>query len=223
MSIIVPAWAGEIRAVGFDLDQTLYPDTPEIQRLVRQEIYHIIAEARSCSASKAQTLFETEYARLGRGTLAVQYLLGITDANDIMQGCLERAGVAEVLKYDQRLIDLFRRIKESNRQTFLVTGSSRKNSLSKLLRLGLTFETFDVSLCIDDPDTDKLHGHPFQQIIQRTGFQPREHVYAGDREKIDITPARLAGMRAVYVWGECANADISIPTIYDLETVLVLR
>ncbi len=222
MSLIVP-WASEIKAVGFDLDQTLYPDTPEVQRLVRQEIYHVIANARSCSVDEAQAFFEAEYARLGRGTLAVQYLLGITDANDIMQGCLEKAGVAEVLKYDQRLVDLLRKIKDNDRRTFLVTGSSRKNSLSKLLRLGLTLETFDFSLCIDDSDSDKLHGHPFQQVIQRTGLQPREHVYVGDRERIDITPARMAGMRAIYVWGECVNADASIPTIYHLEDVLGLR
>ncbi len=223
MSILIPSWAGEIRAVGFDLDQTMYPNTPEIEGAVRREIYTFISEQKKCSYQDAQTIFETEYARLGRGTLAVQYIMGISDANDIMQECLEKAGIAEVLQYDEKLVNLFRKIKENDKQTFLVTGSSRKNSSSKLSRLGLSLENFDISFCIDDPDSDKVHGHPFQQIIQKTGLQPREHAYAGDREKVDIIPARLAGMRTVYVWGDCETADVSIPTIYDLETVLGLR
>ncbi len=221
MNLLAP-WANEIKAVGFDLDQTLYPDTPQIQALVRQEIYRLIAGAKNITESEAKNLFEFEYKKLGRGTLAVQNILNISDANDIMQACLEKAGVDKLLKHDTQLVELIKEIK-SSKKTFLITGSSRKNSISKLDKLGLKLDIFDYVLCIDDPNSDKLYGNPFQQIIAKTGFNPKEHVYVGDREKIDITPAKNAGMKAIYVWGECMNADASIPTIYDLKNILGLR
>jgi FMN phosphatase YigB (HAD superfamily) len=45
----------------------------------------------------------------------------------------------------------------------------------------------------------------------------------GDREKVDILPAKALGIRTCMVWAIKPSmvADITIPTVYELSQVLV--
>ena len=66
-----------IKAIGFDLDGTLYTMTPSIQHHVREEIYDLVAATLHVPYPSAKSRFQETYARLESGGRALEEL-GIT-------------------------------------------------------------------------------------------------------------------------------------------------
>ena len=62
------------------------------------------------------------------------------------------------------------------------------------------------------PDPD-----PFLKALELARVSPDEAIYIGDKEETDILGAKAVGMKTIMVWGKSPEADLSIPTIYDLE------
>ena len=50
-----------IKVIGFDLDNTLYPVTPEMQLRIREKIYEKLASGLDISLKQAEQLFEENY------------------------------------------------------------------------------------------------------------------------------------------------------------------
>ena len=77
-----------IKIIGFDLDQTLYPKSPEVNELIQIYLYKKISEIKKVSLLKAKKLFGDLYKN-GRGLSGSQSLkvLGIPAAqNKILRG-----------------------------------------------------------------------------------------------------------------------------------------
>ena len=93
----------EIKAIGFDLDQTLYPKSPEVDEAIQGYIYKRIAEVKGCSLAEGERLFKQHYPNLsGRETMIE---LGIPRAAEIVQEALENADLTPFLKPDFRVLN----------------------------------------------------------------------------------------------------------------------
>jgi FMN phosphatase YigB (HAD superfamily) len=59
--------------------------------------------------------------------------------------------------------------------------------------------------------------------MEKTGLPPVAHLMIGDRERVDLVPAKKLGMKTCLVWAAEPSmvADITLPTVYDLSQVLV--
>ncbi len=207
-----------IKAVGFDLDQTLYPDSPEVQQLVRGEIYRFISETLGIPYEAAEKRFEREYAKIQGGGRTLE-VLGIEDGSERLRDCIVRADVARILKYDKKLVGMLNRMADDY-LLFLITESREEDAKRKLQALGISPELFDFTSYWDTQPLRKHTGTIFPKLFESTGLKAEEHLYCGDRLNDDILPAKKAGMKTVLVGSIHSEADHSIKDIHELEALL---
>ncbi|MFH1307641.1 MAG: HAD family hydrolase [archaeon] len=209
-------------AVGFDLDNTLYPSSDKIQEFIRGEIAREIGQAINVSQEEARELFERLYAEIGSGTrvlkkIAEEYAVEL-DADYIVQSALEQEEVINLVKPDKRLQpfleDIARRV---NGRIDLLTGSQRHVAFGKLERLGVSPSTFVYQIC---GDYSKVNGDMFKEWIRLRQMAPGRLLYVGDNVKADIIPANELGLYTCLVGKEDKRAEFCIETVYDLVEVL---
>ncbi len=210
-----------IKAIGFDLDQTLYQETSETRALVRTEISLLIAGTLHIPVPEAREKFEEAYAKFDAGGQALESL-GIPQGSERIRDCLTRANLSSVLQYDERLVRMMRRI-SAGHFTFLLTESRRDDAERKLRALGLDSAMFDYAAYWDTTPERKHTGTIFPQVFEMSKLHPPQHLYCGDKMNDDILPAKKAGLKTVLVGSQHEAADYCLKTIYELEELLYGR
>jgi len=212
-----------ISVVGFDLDGTLYPGVPEIDNRVRTQIsYKLMKKNPSLeSVEMARAFFEERYAELHTGTRVLREA-GYEDAPEVMDNCLARADVLDLIEPNLDLGKILGKLK-GRYITYLLTSSPRDLSLLKLEKLGINPEVFDYIFYSDFPKEglSKTSGGAFDYAIEKIGLDAGAHLYFGDRKGADILPAKLKGMKTVSVWKEIPEADFFIEEINQIEELLL--
>lgn len=212
-----------ITAIGFDLDQTLYPDDPRIKSAVRNEFYRYISENTDRSYTDAKAAFEEAYARYQESGRAFEEC-GVKNPREAVRDCLGRVDLRGILGRDQSVIDTLRNLRQKYR-LFLITDSRKDNAIAKLHAIGVGTGPFYATIFWDSPgrlgEYRKDDGSAFKyaRLVLR---EPAEHlVYVGNSEKDDILPAKEHGWRTVYVGGKSEAATASIQGIPELEALLL--
>jgi len=201
----------------WDVDGTLYKSEPNLLEAIQHEIYTRVAASLSIPYQEAKSRFLAVYARLGAATVtAVE--LGLD--RGLIQEAVDSVDKTRYLRPDPRLRDMF----EVTLQAFthiIVTNTSRKGTVRTLEVLGLSPNIFQGIVTADDVLQSKPDVEPYAKALEMTGSPVYQHVSIGDREKVDILPAKRLGMKTIFVWGASEAADASVPTVYDVPTVLV--
>ncbi len=212
-----------VRAVGFDLDQTLYPDSAEIQERVRTEIARRILEKRPIvgDIDGARSFFEERYRDLGSGSKVLAEV-GYEQPVFIMDECLTRADILDFIQENPILVNALSQLRNKYEILFLITSSPEYLALSKLQRLGIDHDVFNYAVYSTTEGAGrKSTGRPFSYIQRLTRIPCANHLYIGDSLYSDIIPAKSFGMRTGAVWSTVPEADFSILTINDLERILL--
>ena len=189
----------KIKFVGFDLDQTLYPDTPESKKEYRNTIYVLLAKELKISKATAEKEFEKNYKVLGSGTEAVR-VLGVKNPEQFSALVSRTAKIHHYLARDQRLVDMIEALKEKY-VLFLVSASAKESADLKLNKLGISLKDFKYAVFNDEKGSGKTTGKSFRQLMKLTKAKPQEHVFVGDRDVTDIVPPKKLGMQTIMVWG----------------------
>ena len=201
------------RVVGFDLDQTLYLKSPEVDAAIQTYLYTKIAEHRGVSRDDAAALFRERY-REGRGLggTATLVALGIPNASDIIQEALERADIAEFLKPDPALLALLIAIRGRYGSIDLITGSNRSNAEKKLSHLGIPITLFSHLITADA--APKSTGEAYELWRGRyPNVAPRQFLYIGDRVRSDYETPRRLGIETVLVYVKTPDPKIVCPQL----------
>lgn len=208
-----------VKAWGFDLDHTLWQDSPEIRALQRGEIYKEINKHLDLPLEEAKRTFEETYARLeSAGRALVE--MGIPDGRNLLRDCLKRADISTILERDQRLVDLLDKIQSSADYTFLITESRQDDAERKLRALGIDTHFFNSKFYWDNTTLRKDTGTVYPAIFQMTGLRPEEHVYVGNSLRDDVRPAKEAGLKTILVGSESEEADLSVVSLYELDVYI---
>jgi FMN phosphatase YigB (HAD superfamily) len=211
-----------IESVGFDLDGTLYKSTSEMNDRVRTQIAFRLMDKYSelGDVENARAFFETRYKVLNGGTKVLEEA-GYIDAVNVMDDCLARADVLDLIHHDKNLVGIMRGISLKYEMN-LLTSSPHDLALSKLERLGINPVLFDEIICSDNPNAgSKISGDAFDYMLTLSHFPSSQHVYVGDRKGPDIFPARERGMKTISVWSDIPEADFSVKTINNIEGLLL--
>jgi len=207
----------DVKHLLWDVDGTLYKSEPDLLKAIQHEIYTRIAVGLSVSYEEARKRFLALYARLG-GATATVVELGLN--RRLIPDAVDSVDKTKYLKPDPKLRDMF----EVTLRAFthvIVTNTSRKGTLRTLELLGLSPKIFQGIVTADDVLRSKPDVEPYVKAQKMTGSAAHQHVSIGDREKVDILPARKLGMKTILVWGASQMADVSVPTVYDVPSVLV--
>jgi len=206
-----------VRHLLWDVDGTLYKSRPELVEAIQHEVYKRVAAGLSVPYEEARSRFLAIYDRLG-GATATLIELGLD--RSLIQDAVDSIDKTKYLKPDRRLKEMF----ENRLQSFehiIVTNTSRKGTIRTLEILGLPYKLFQGIITADDVARSKPDLEPYLEALKMTGSPASQHVSIGDREKVDILPAKKLGMRTILVWGASKTADVSVPTVYDVPSVLV--
>lgn len=199
-----------LRAIAFDLDDTLWEVAPVIARAERRLLewlrahYPRIPERYTADDMRAARVQlardEPHHAHdvtyLRRTTLARHARdCGYDDA--LIESIAEAA--FEVFFAARNQLEPYRDVRPALarlRSQFRLATLSNGNA--DLARIGL-HEHFAVSLTAGDVGAGKPDPRGFLAVAERLGVEPGELAYVGDDPHIDVAGARAAGLRAVWI------------------------
>ncbi len=211
-----------IKAVGFDLDQTLYEADEKINSKIRIEVAKVVLKKMPNlkNIERAMEFVENMYKEIGSRTLTLRSL-GFKDAENVIYECFTKADFVDLLKRDDKLVSVLSNLK--NRYvTFLITGTPKDLAIPRLRKLGLDLNLFDKVVFGDSNlNVKKIDGSMFKYFLEQSIYKAIEHVYVGDSLKADIIPAKLVGMKTIAVGRIIDEADFSIDKIYEIEKLLL--
>ena len=212
----------DIKVIGFDLDQTLYPKSSEIDIAIQRYIYKQISKKKNCSLESAKKLFLSYYPGLGGSSTLVKLGFHTKEAEEIVQSALEKADIANFLKPNPKVLKLLKDLKKKYGSLSLITGSCEKLAKARLEKLGIPIELFDLTVF---GDISKRDGSAYKKWFKHfkkkdSLLQPKNFLYIGDRKLSDIDIPIALGMNAVLVNVMEKDSDVKVP---QLSSALELR
>lgn len=207
-----------VKYLGFDLDGTLYQETGDAEKALRREIFQRYAALQNISYVEAFGMIEGRKRIIG-STHRTLGLLGVENAGEFINHCAASIGLDQFLSPDQRLYDLLVKAKEKY-SLFLITNVPQQNAIRRLQKLGLIPSIFNVLIYGDVYRKVEVHAFERSLIELKITHDPWSCLYIGNRVDTDIIPAKLAGMRTIYIGGWIPEADCCLPDIYSLSELL---
>jgi 2-haloalkanoic acid dehalogenase type II len=195
-----------IRAICFDLDNTLWDVWPVIMRAERA-MYDFLAERYP----KTVANLTVEALREVRDAVAHEFPQMRHDFTFLRKQSLRK--LAEMHAYPECLaeeaFEVFIRVRnevtlydevlpalETLRQRFRLFAASNGNADLRKIGIGHLFER---SVAARDVGAAKPDPVIFQKAIEGTGLEPHEVIYVGDDPLLDVVGARRAGMHPVWI------------------------
>lgn len=212
------------KVLGFDLDQTLFPKSPEIDAAIQEYIYEKIAAFKGCTVQEAAILF-SGYYKNGSGLSGTKTLLtlGIPHANDVIQEALENAAIEKFLKPDPAVHQLLQDLSERYNNMDLLTGSSDALARKKLAKLEIPTAFFNTIIAGDR--SSKSSGDAYKLWLSLyPALAPEHFLYVGDRSSSDYEVPKAFGIRSVLVNIAEPKEDIlcpQLPRLTDLRGLLL--
>ncbi|MFH1244829.1 MAG: HAD family hydrolase [bacterium] len=214
-------WIKPIKAVGFDVDGTLYHSPPELQMAVGGKI---VAEAARLLAQDPDELAEEylkrrEQYRSNTMTLNSFGLPG----EEIFQKIWNEIPLEQYIQKDLKLVKLMEKLGREY-QLFIISNGRMVEIKKKLEYIGLEADLFEPLIACYDQGWIKPEPSPFLLAIESLKLQPEEIVYVGDRSDLDVEGAQATGMRTILIGGPSAGsgclADECCETTCDIMSVL---
>jgi HAD superfamily hydrolase (TIGR01509 family) len=201
--------AGDLKAVIFDIDGTLYRQAP----LRRAMLLRLLASAAAHPRRGVQTLRVLRAYRRAQETLrsgavaegvaAAQIRLACEEAtvdSETVVQCVKRWMDEEPLALLRQCVqpgalELLRRCRAEGLR---LAALSDYPAEAKLGAMGMN-DLFDLVLCAQVPEVDVFKPHPrgLLVIVERLGVSAAECLYVGDRADVDAPTADAAGMSCV--------------------------
>jgi len=209
-----------IRVLIWDFDGTLYKPNADLFRAVRESEYQTIINHTDWSRTKVIEEFDKLYKKtIQSATEVTGVLSGITTAQAAgeMEGFFDRR---QFIGRDEQLLALFQTLKAYRH--FILANGIIAHHKETLVLLGLPWETFEDDVTSEIVGETKPSLKGFQYILGKTGLPADVHLMIGDREAVDLVPAKQLGMKTCLVWADTPStvADITLPTVYDVAQAL---
>src|SRR5215203_966480 len=163
-----------IRTVLFDLDGTLIDSL----RLILDSYHHTLAEHGLPPRTDAEWL-------RGVGTPLTVQLAEWRDQIGTLEAMIATYREFNLTHHDRMVtvypgvLDAVRSLRNSGRQTGLVTSKNRHGALRGLSLVGLE-PLMDVLVCADEVSNPKPHPEPVQKAVTLLGADPAIKLYVGD-------------------------------------------
>ena len=223
-----------IRAVAFDLDNTLWDVEPVIARAEIQ-MHHWLRE----HCPRIPERLTADDMRAAREKLAREEPHNAHDFTYLRIASLERHArecgyseeiaerAFEVFFEARNQLDLFADVRPSlDRLRSRYTLATLSNGNADLGRIGLA-ELFAVSLNARQVGVGKPHPRCLERLAGELHLQPGEILYVGDDPVLDVEAARAAGLRTAWmnrwqrIWpAQIAGADLVIADCVELAAAL---
>jgi len=211
----------DIKVIGFDLDQTLFPRNEGINQAIRGYNYKKVAEANDIDLSEAKKLFDHAYDIEQLSGSQTLKKLNVANPADVMQQALEKADIVGILTPDPKTKELLDKLSEKY-TIDLITGSPHSIAMSKLKQIDIDVNLFENVLTGEK--YAKSTGQAFEEWLTRhPELKPNNYIYIGDRVSTDSVMPAQYGIRSILVNCIKDDPDAKGPqekTLFDIEKYL---
>ena len=211
----------QIKGLIWDFDGTFYKPNAALWQDVRQAEYQTIMNHTGWSKKKTVIEFEdTHKHKFGSATQVAAFLSRIS----IVEAAVEMENYFDRRKYvqrDEKLIALFAKLKNFRHFT-LANGVIEKHKQT-LAVLGINPEIFEEMVTSETVGVTKPNPKGFEYILDKTKLAPSAHLMIGDREAIDLVPAKQLGMKTCLVWSDEKSeiADATLSSVYEVSSLFL--
>lgn len=216
----------EIKILVWDFDGTLYQPNRNLWQEIREAEYQVILNHTNWTKEKVIEEFEKLHKKvIPSATETVAKLSQITtmDAALEMERFFDRRNY---LRKDEQLILLFKKLKLFRH--FILANGVKHRIEEVLATLGIPEHTFEMIVTSEKVGANKPSEIGYRYILDETKLPASDHLMIGDRVDIDLVPAKNIGLKTCYIFWktppsekEEESADICIPTVYDIEKILL--
>lgn len=209
-----------VRVLIWDFDGTLYRAVPAFHEAIIEAQYCVIMDHTGWSREKAAEEFHKLYkVTTPSSTEAAAQLAGISVAQAAME-CEKYKDRMKYISREEGLIALFARLTHVTH--YMLANGIKEKIIPALELLGLPVETFAEIVTSEVVGVNKPQPDGFRYIMQKTGLAPDAHLMIGDRETVDLAPAKALGMHTCLVWNETKSdtADVTLPSVYDIVNIV---
>ena len=205
----------------WDFDGTLYRHNPGLSVHIRDAEYQTILKHHpKWTKEKAIASFEKIYKVVTpSATEAIAMICNIPtpEAAVEMESYYDRK---PFLARDPQLVSLFAKL--SDYAHYILANGARGPIAETLGVLGLPKSLFEEIVTSEVVGVNKPHTDGFYYIMKQTKLPAEVHMMIGDREAVDLVPAKSIGMKTCLVWSHAKSliADVVLPTVYDVVNIL---
>ncbi|HHT9155676.1 MAG TPA: HAD family hydrolase [Candidatus Tripitaka sp. YC43] len=185
----------QIKALIFDLDDTLYDCSNTISRDRRRELAGIVARYKGCSEEEALRVLQgdEEVRKYGRYE-GLAHRLGLPPGflNEI-QAVLQRPPDLSQIRLFPNVSPTLQALRGRGLKVFLVTSGVLEEQEAKLNQLGLK-PLLDEVMIVKRDGEGKAKGDCFQHLMKKYHLTPKEIMCVGDRIEDELAAAAALGM-----------------------------
>lgn len=201
-----------IRAILFDLDNTLYPATSGVMQSIDRRIGEYVRQRLGLSEAEAAEIKRHYYSTYGTTLRGLQQHYGHVETDDYLQ-FVHDVGVEALLQFDAELDAGLARLPVTK---LIFTNSPREHAERVLRAMGLAhhFERiYDLRYFnfVAKPDPAC-----YQHILDELGVAGSEALLLEDTPH-NLAPAKALGMTTMLICdasGSCADANYLVPDIH---------
>jgi len=210
----------KVQVLIWDFDGTLYKPQQAFLDDIRKAEFQVIRDHTGWSEEKAKEEFNKIFPTITpSGTKTVSIVAHIPLKQAIIETSIHE-DYSKYIHHDPELIALFNSL--STYTHYLLVNGSRESVHKGLTLLGVDTSIFKEIVTSEIVGESKPSTKGFLYIIGKTGLPAGNHLMIGDREAVDLVPAKSVGMKTCLVWSETESvvADSTIPAVYDIKSIL---
>lgn len=211
-------WLKQIKLITWDLDGTLYPSNPDFSAEIEKRKFSAVAKYLNCSLDEAKEKFDEILSETRSHTRTLD-ALGI-DGTQFFVNVWQKIALNEYIQKNPELVNLFEKVNHIP-HAMLTNSNSRENIHRKLSLVGLDMEIFSFIITSVEAGYKKPSPEIFEMLIERSQLPPHQILYAGDREKTDILPAKKLGIKTCIVGSDSTEADVVVKNANELLQMFV--
>ncbi len=210
-----------VRILIWDFDGTLYKHNKDLLHAVREAEYKTIIHHTHWNREEAIAEFEKIYKKVTPSATEVVASLCKIQTKEAAIETEQYFDRTTYLTRDVKLVRLFKKL--SPFRHFILANGIARGIVQALAVLGIPRETFEEIVTSEIVNVNKPHEEGFRYILNRTALPPEQHMMIGDREAVDLAPAKKLGMKTCLVWSKKQStiADVTLATVYNVNNVLL--
>lgn len=189
----------DINTLLFDTTDTLY-FSPELEAYMKNAPIEFVMH-KGNSRSQAELILgkAKEKVKAEGGPTTKSHLITVAGfTNEDWQNFLADNDVTKYLSPVQENAETLRQL-ASKYKLGVITNINTRHLKKTLAALGCQEEWFSSLVTSDETPESKPSTVPFRIAIEKAGVPPSKICYVGDSTTKDIEPARLAGMKTVWL------------------------
>lgn len=210
----------DVHVLIWDFDGTLYKQVPALWDMIRASEIRVIIDQTGWTQEKAKEEFYKIYkVTTPSGTKTVSELTQLSN-KDASLACAKYTDYSAYLHPDPKLQTVF---KSLSRYTHYLLVNGTQIGVAKGLRLlGISKSIFSEIVTSEVVGESKPSERGYLHIMKQTGLPASSHLMIGDREAVDLAPAKALGMHTCLVWSETRGtvAEVTLPSVYDVVSML---